>query len=165
MAYASLLSPLGTLTPFAENGALVALEWGEGGLAPTTAGHVPPPDRPTAALLAAAIRHLGDYFAGRPLPADLPLDPAGTAYQRRVWRAIAAIPFAATRSYGDLAMTLDSGPRAIATACARNPLPLFIPCHRVVAADGRLGGYSGGDGPATKRALLALEAAAAAGAG
>ena len=76
-----------------------------------------------------------------------------------MWEAIAAIPFAATRSYADLARQLSSGPRAIASACAHNPLPLFIPCHRVVASGGGLGGYSGGEGLATKRALLALEAA------
>ena len=108
-------------------------------------------------VLAEAFAHLERYFDGQPLPDDLPLRPAGTPYQQGVWRAIAAIPFAATRSYADLARELSSGPRAIASACARNPLPLFIPCHRVVGSSGGLGGYSGGDGLATKKALLALE--------
>ena len=148
-AHATRLTPFGAITLFAEDDALVAIEWGE---APTDGRPLPP-------VLADAFAHLDRYFDGRPLPDDLPLRPVGTPYQRRVWEAIAAIPFAATRSYADLARQLSSGPRAIASACAHNPLPLFIPCHRVVASGGGLGGYSGGEGLATKRALLALEAA------
>ena len=155
MAHATLMTPLGAITLFAEDDALVALEWGEA-LAD---------GRPPSPLLEAALAHLHRYFDGLPLPDDLPLRPAGTAYQRRAWHAIAAIPFAATRSYAELARELSSGPRAIASACAHNPLPLLIPCHRVVASGGGLGGYSGGEGLATKKALLALEAAALAHAG
>ncbi len=155
VAHATRLTPFGAITVFAEDDALVALEWGEARAE----------GRPLTQLLAAALAHLDRYFDGQPLPEDLPLRPAGTPYQRRAWQAIAAIPFAATRSYADLARELSSGPRAIASACARNPLPLFIPCHRVVASGGGLGGYSGGEGLATKRALLALEAAALARAG
>ena len=91
---------------------------------------------------------------------DLPLAPAGTAYQRRVWAALRAIPPGETRSYGEIAARrrrLARGRSAMANAA--NPIPILIPCHRVVAAGG-LGGYSGGDGPATKRALLDLEARA-----
>lgn len=146
-AHASRLTPFGAITLFAEDDALIALEWGE----------APADERQPLPVLAEAFAHLERYFDGQPLPDDLPLRPAGTAYQQGVWRAIAAIPFAATRSYADLARELSSGPRAIASACARNPLPLFIPCHRVVGSSGGLGGYSGGDGLATKKALLALE--------
>ncbi|MFO1128915.1 MAG: methylated-DNA--[protein]-cysteine S-methyltransferase [Rhodospirillales bacterium] len=144
---ASLATPLGAVTLFARPDTLIALSWGE---APAAAAPLPP-------VLEQALDHLDRYFAGVPLPDALPLEPAGTPYQQRVWRAIAAIPFAAVRSYADLARELSSGPRAIASACARNPLPLFIPCHRVVGSGGTLGGYSGGAGLATKRALLALE--------
>jgi methylated-DNA-[protein]-cysteine S-methyltransferase len=153
--HASRLTPFGAITLFAADDALVALEWGE---APADGG-------PPSPVLAEAFAHLDRYFDGRPLPDDLPLRPRGTPYQRRVWEAIVAIPFAATRSYADLARQLSSGPRAIASACAHNPLPLFIPCHRVVGSGGGLGGYSGGEGLATKRALLALEGAVLARAG
>lgn len=154
--HASRITPFGAITLFAADEALIALEWGEA---------APTPDGPAFPLLDRAFTHLDRYFDGEPLPDDLPLRPQGTFYQQRVWRAIAAIPFAATRSYAELARQLSSGPRAIASACAHNPLPLFIPCHRVVGSGGRLGGYSGGEGLPTKRALLALEAAVLARAG
>ena len=98
-----------------------------------------------------------DYLAGRLRAFDLPLAPAGSVYQRRLWRALQEIPFGETRSYGMIAHQLDSGPRAVGQACGRNPLPLLVPCHRVLAAGGKLGGYSGGNGLATKRHLLQLE--------
>ncbi|XXF09292.1 bifunctional DNA-binding transcriptional regulator/O6-methylguanine-DNA methyltransferase Ada [Pseudomonas sp. D1-3] len=88
--------------------------------------------------------------------AGLPLDLRGTAFQQRVWQALRAIPVGQTRTYGQLATTLDSHPRAIARACASNPLGLLVPCHRVTAADGSLGGYRWG--VARKAALLAAEA-------
>ncbi|MFD1513295.1 methylated-DNA--[protein]-cysteine S-methyltransferase [Halomarina rubra] len=72
----------------------------------------------------------------------------------RVMRAMSAIPFGETRTYGDLAADLDTAPVAVGGACGRNPLPLVVPCHRVVAADGSLGGYSASGGLATKRRLL-----------
>ena len=69
------------------------------------------------------------------------------------------IPFGATRSYGDLARTIGSSARAVGTACGRNPIPIIIPCHRVLAAGGAIGGYSGAGGTATKHRLLVLEGA------
>jgi methylated-DNA-[protein]-cysteine S-methyltransferase len=98
------------------------------------------------------------YFAGELAVFDLPLAPAGTAFQRRVWRAMGAIPYGETWSYGALARQVGSAPRAVGQACARNPIAIVIPCHRVVGADRRLTGYSGGGGVATKARLLALEA-------
>lgn len=112
-----------------------------------------------SALLREAARQLDAYFSGKLREFDLPLAPAGTAFHKRVWRAIAGIPHGETRSYGDLAWTVDSAPRAIGGACARNPIPIIIPCHRVLAANGALGGYSGANGLATKRFLLGLEGA------
>ena len=107
-------------------------------------------------VLAAARRWLDAYFAGeRPGVADLPLAPRGTAFQRRVWGALLAIPYGETRTYGELAAELGSSPRAIGTAVGRNPISVIIPCHRVVGAGGSLTGYAGGLD--RKQALLELE--------
>ena len=92
--------------------------------------------------------------------AHLPLDLRGTAFQQQVWQALQTIPRGQTRRYGDLAAQLATHPRAIARACASNPLGLLVPCHRVVAADGGLSGYRWG--VARKAALLAAEAQSAA---
>lgn len=110
-------------------------------------------DTPLLLMAAAQIR---DYFDGRRREFDLPLLPAQTPFQARVRKAMLAIPYGQTRSYGELAHSAGGAPRAIGRACGANPLPLVVPCHRVVAANG-LGGYSGGQGLATKRLLLALE--------
>lgn len=107
-------------------------------------------------LLRNARVQLDEYFAGRRHAFDLPLAGATTPYQERVRRAMLAIPYGQTRSYGELAHRAGGGPRAIGQACGANPLPILVPCHRVVAAHG-LGGYSGGAGLATKRMLLELE--------
>ncbi len=99
---------------------------------------------------------LDAYFAGQaPESAALPLAPRGTAFQRRVWRELRAIPYGRTTSYGKLAETLGSSPRAVGRAVGRNPLSILIPCHRVLAADGSLTGYAGG--LENKRKLLQLE--------
>ena len=106
-----------------------------------------------------AVAELQHYFTDPGWQFQLPLAPAGTDFQQRVWSALREIPSGATRTYGALAARLGSGARAVGGACRRNPLPIVIPCHRVVAAQG-LGGYSGEtDGPviAVKRALLAHE--------
>lgn len=101
--------------------------------------HVPLLD----AVRDAILRYLED---GVPIP-DFPLDlRKGTEFQRNVWEALRRIPFGETRSYGDLATSLGrpGSARAVGRACGRNPLPLLVPCHRVVAAGGKLGGFSGG---------------------
>lgn len=109
-----------------------------------------------APALTAASRWLDAYFAGeRPGVTDVSLAPRGTAFQRRVWSALLAIPYGETRTYGELAAELRSSPRAIGTAVGRNPISVIIPCHRVVGADGSLTGYAGGLD--RKRALLELE--------
>ena len=144
MPQRSCLTPLGEVTISEEDGAIVALDWGRGR------------DQDRTRLLDRAIAQLQDYFDGKRAAFDLPLSPHGTDFQRRVWDALRAIPVGETRSYGDLAKALNSAARAIGQANGANPIPLIIPCHRVVAA-GHLGGYSGGEGLATKRWLLALE--------
>jgi methylated-DNA-[protein]-cysteine S-methyltransferase len=146
MPHLGFMTPVGTLTVFEDDGAIVAVEWGR-----TGGGEAETP------LLAEARRQLGAYFARARTAFSLPLRPAGTAFQGRVWALLAAIPYGETRTYGDLAAAMDSGPRAVGAACGRNPIPIIIPCHRVLGADGALAGYSGGAGVATKRALLALE--------
>jgi len=143
----AIQSPLGRLTIFEENGAITALIWGG-----KSAG------KPTK-LLEDAKRQLASYFAGKRKSFDLPLKPEGSPDEQRVWVAMAKIPYGETRSYGDLARTLDLNPRLIGQACGRNPLPILLPCHRVVSADGALGGYSGEGGVETKRKLLMLEGA------
>jgi len=113
---------------------------------------------PDHALLQRAEAAIQDYLHHcQPLP-ELPLDlSAGTAFQRQVWEALRRIPFGETRSYVEVARAVDRprASRAVGQACGRNPLPLFIPCHRVISATGTLGGFSGGI--QIKKALLALE--------
>ena len=144
----SLESPLGRLSLFEENGAIAALDFG--GKRST--------GEPTR-LLHAAKRQLDAYFAGKLTAFDLELAPSGSPFELRVWQLMQDIPYGETRSYGELAAALAAAPRAIGQACGRNPLPILIPCHRVLAANGALGGYSGGKGVDTKRRLLILEGA------
>ena len=119
---------------------------------------VKPSDRQSASpLLREAARQLDAYFAGMLRAFDLPLAAEGSAFDARVWNAIASIAYGETRSYGDLAWHLESAPRAIGGACGRNPIAVVVPCHRVLAANGALGGYSSANGLATKRFLLGLE--------
>lgn len=115
---------------------------------------------PANALAAEAARQLRAYLADAACTFSLPLAPGGTAFQRRVRERIAAIPNGQTRTYGDLARALDSAPRAVGQACGANPFPLVVPCHRVVAAGGGLGGFArqgGGFLLDVKRWLLAHE--------
>lgn len=138
-------SPIGPLAVFEHDGAIVALDWGW------------PPDSEDSPLLIRARDQLEAYFAGTLTAFDLPLAPFGTVFQRKVWAAIAAIPHGEVRTYGDVARDLGSAPRAVGGACGRNPIPIIIPCHRVLASNGALGGYSGMDGIETKEFLLNLE--------
>lgn len=144
MPQLSLHTQLGDLTVSEEDGAIVALDWGWGR------------DQTETPLLLRARDQLHDYFDGASLQFDLPLAPSGTPYRRRVWAALRAIPPGVTRSYADIARIAGGSPRSVGGANAANPIPILIPCHRVIASDG-IGGYSGGDGVPTKRALLALE--------
>jgi methylated-DNA-[protein]-cysteine S-methyltransferase len=102
---------------------------------------------PANALAAEAVRQLRGYLADADFDLFLPLRPAGTRFQRRVWDEIARIPSHRTKSYGELAKAIKSAPRAVGQACGANPYPVVVPCHRVIAADGGLGGFArqGGD--------------------
>lgn len=103
---------------------------------------------------------VADYVDGEVAVVDVPLDVSGSAFQRRVWRALRGIPRGETRAYSDVARAVGSpnGARAVARACATNPVAVVTPCHRVVEQSGKLGGYAGG--VARKRALLRVEGAA-----
>lgn len=110
-------------------------------------------------VLAATRRQLAEYFAGRRREFDLPLAPHGTAFQMQCWRALALIPYGQTWSYGQMARHLGqpTATRAVGAANGRNPLPIVLPCHRVIGSDGSLTGFGGG--LPVKKHLLMLEGA------
>lgn len=142
----SLTTPLGPVTIEAQDGAITALHW--------RAGDVD--DDP---LLVEAERQLTAYFAGRCEVFDLPFAPQGSDLTRRTCAVMQAIPFGATRTYGDLARELKAPAQAIGQACGANPIPVLIPCHRILGARG-LGGFSAKGGVETKVWLLRHEGAA-----
>ena len=145
MPYFAFPTPLGPMTAFEEDGRLVALEWGS-----------PPPGAESTALLTVVKEQLDAYFDKKLRQFDLPFAAEGSIFQKRVWAAMSDIPYGQTLTYADIAEKIGSAPRAIGGACGRNPLPIVVPCHRVLSRNG-IGGYSGADGIPTKRFLLALE--------
>ena len=147
MPQLSLHTSIGDLSIAEEDGAIVSVDWGFGR------------DQTVTPLLSRARDQLFAYLDGHLTRFDLPLNPAGTPYRRRIWFALLDIPYGATRSYADIARQAGGSPRSVGQANGSNPIPIIIPCHRVLATTG-IGGYSGGDGLPTKRALLALEARA-----
>lgn len=149
IAQLSFHTPVGEVTLTEEDGALISLDWGRG----------PPDFQKSTPGLTEARRQMDAYFDGSTAPFDLPFRPAGTPYHQQVWLALSAIPHGRTVTYGELAAQTGSAARAIGVACGANPLPILIPCHRVLAANGRMGGYSGSGGTTTKLALLRLEGA------
>lgn len=142
---AGMDSPLGPISVTESAGVITALHWQS----------APPPHTP---LLAEAIAQLTAYFDRRLTRFDLPLD-FGTGFAEQVRRAMAAIPYGLTRTYGDLAQQIGAPAQAIGQACGANPIPVLIPCHRILAATG-LGGFSAKGGVETKVYLLKLEGAA-----
>lgn len=110
------------------------------------------------ALCKEAKRQIEAFLHGELETFDLPLEPGGTGFQRQVWDLMLTIPFGKTRTYGEVARSLDrpGASQAVGNACGANPIPLIIPCHRILASGGRLGGFTGGLD--LKRWLLSLEA-------
>ncbi|PHQ66719.1 MAG: cysteine methyltransferase [Sneathiella sp.] len=149
MPQLSLHSPVGDLTVTEENAVIISLDW----------GWVPTEWQATTPLLEKAAEQLNQYFDGDIGDFDLPLDPPGTAFQKKVWEQMLKIPAGQTKTYGDIAKALNSAAQPVGTACGANPIPIIIPCHRVLAAGGKMGGYSGLGGLETKSALLRLEKA------
>ena len=142
LACATLPTPLGVLTLVARADALVGVRLpGQRSAPPPEASHAP--EHPVLALAAA---ELTAYFSGALHEFETPLHVEGTPFQRSVWRALAEIPYGHRTTYAALAAALGRprAVRAVGAANARNPLPLFLPCHRVVGRDGALVGYSGG---------------------
>lgn len=150
IASTSVCTAMGTVLVRAEDDEIVALVWGR---APRTDSE-PASDDKVGGTLLRARNWLGDYFNGRFRRVDFPIRAEGTQFQRRIWEAIADIPLGQTLTYGEIARAVKSAPRAVGGACGANPVAIAIPCHRVLAADGGLGGYSGGAGLSTKRQLL-----------
>jgi methylated-DNA-[protein]-cysteine S-methyltransferase len=159
----ALASPVGPLTLYASGRGLRALRLPEERhpLPHEAAATVDDPD--AEAILATAARELTEYFAGARRDFTVPLDPEGTPFQRAVWTMLSTIPYAATWSYGQLARAIErpAASRAVGAANGRNPLPIIVPCHRVIGSDGAATGYGGG--LPTKRWLLDHEAAVVAG--
>lgn len=151
-------TPLGPIRLAANDDALVALDWidpADAAEAARTAGASPDATR----VLDETEAQLRQYFAGTRDRFDLPLDPAGTEFRRAVWTAMLDIPYGETETYGDMARRVGSVARAVGGACGANPIPIVIPCHRVVGGGHSIGGFSARGGVDTKRFLLHLERA------
>lgn len=147
MPVTALDTPLGRIGIVERDGAITRLAWG-----PENSGEETP-------LLAEARRQLAAYFAGERTRFDLPLRVGGSDFQRAACDAMLAIPFGETRTYGELAHVLGASAQAVGRACGANPIPILIPCHRVLGA-GSLGGFSAPGGVETKVRLLRHEGAA-----
>jgi len=154
-------SSVGPLTLTAEEGVLVAIDFGtpadcaDAAYADPADGAAPAP--PADPVLAEATRQLSAYFAGELRQFDLRLRPSGTPFQLTVWQALRRIPYGETVTYGELARGIGrpTAARAVGSANHHNPLPIIVPCHRVIGADGTRTGYASGLG--VKSALLAVE--------
>lgn len=151
-------SPVGELTLVATDTALRRISWTEETGAHREKGIGEIVDRDDHPILVEAARQLAQYFDGSRKTFDLPLDPEGTEFQLAAWQALRDIPFGETRSYGQQASAIGkpSAVRAIGAANGRNPIPIVVPCHRVLGADGSLTGFAGG--VETKAWLLNHEA-------
>jgi len=143
--HVTMESPLGPLTISASESAIVGLQIGHRYA-----------DQHHSEVLAGAITQLEEYFAGTRKVFELPVDLSGTPFQEAIWNTLSTISFGHTLSYQALGIAAGQGiaPRAVGGAVGRNPIPIIIPCHRVLASNNRITGYSGGDGIPTKEKLL-----------
>ena len=146
---ARIATPVGMVTIYGDDLAIAAIEIGEAGRNPAIG---------TTAPVRAAVEQLRRWFSGEAMTFDLRLAPAATLRGQALRDAMIDIGYGETLSYGALAKLAGSSARAIGQACARNPFPIVVPCHRVLNANGSLGAYSAGDGPHTKAWLLEFEA-------
>ncbi len=149
-----LSSPIGKLTLIADHQSLREIRFGHDDCA--TVPHSNP-------VLDQASQQLQEYFAGRRQHFDLPLQPRGTAFQQQVWKQLLTVDFGELASYQDIATAIGNpkAVRAVGAANGRNPIPIVIPCHRIIGSNGKLTGYAGGLG--IKEKLLRLENAGAKG--
>lgn len=141
----SYKSPIGNLVVAENNNAIISLEWSDEMFFDNTD------------LLLETVKQLEEYFDGKRKEIDVEIEADGTDFQCKVWEEILKIPYGETITYQDIAINLKSHPRAVGIACGKNPLPIIIPCHRVVGKNNKLTGYSGGKGLKTKEFLLILE--------
>jgi methylated-DNA-[protein]-cysteine S-methyltransferase len=157
LTYTTTRSPIGELTLQNDDGVLVGVWMGD-----VPASRAQRLGTRSSDGFDQAIAELDAYFRGERTTFEVPFEPRGTAFDRGVWQLLLEIPFGETRSYGDLARDLGdvSLARAVGVANARNPIPIVVPCHRVIGSDGSLTGYGGG--LERKRFLLDLEEGAAA---
>ena len=145
-------SPVGTLSIVATPDALVSVWFGE-----VLAKGFEQAEENRNEIIRLTIKQLEEYFAGKRTSFDIPVAPIGTEFQKQVWKSLNEIPFGKTATYGDQALKLGkpSASRAVGAANGKNPIPIIIPCHRVIGADGSLTGFSGGLD--IKKKLLRLE--------
>jgi methylated-DNA-[protein]-cysteine S-methyltransferase len=157
LVYTTMKTPVGELTLVANDRGLTAVLWEDDAALRAELGSAT--EDSSHPLLLQARQQLEEYFAGRRHSFTVKLDPSGTQFQNKVWNALRTIPFGETRSYGQIADQIGSrkAVRAVGAANGRNPLPIIVPCHRVIGADGTLTGFGGG--LAIKARLLALEGA------
>ena len=155
IVHTTIDSPVGPLSIAASGDALHAIEFRKSSHPANRDGWVDGDN----AILRKARRQLDEYFAGKRHAFDLPLAPQGTDFQRKVWTTLASIPYGKTISYAQLASRVGkpTAMRAVGAANGRNPLPIVLPCHRVIGADGSLTGFGGG--LPTKQFLLKMEGA------
>ena len=144
-------SPLGRIEVTSDGDSILSLAIERAGELP----HDGLPERSTP-VLERAVQQLGEYFAGDRTDFDVPVSLGGTQFQRAVWAELAAVPFGAVASYGAIGSATGraTAGRAVGGAVGANPIPIIVPCHRVLASDGRITGYSGGNGVPTKVWLL-----------
>ncbi len=132
-----LSSPLGTIRVQSDGAAINAVEFTQ---------QSGTDDASKCSVLRAAVAQLQAYFAGQLTTFDLPLNPTGTSFQRKVWQALEQVDFGKTASYADIAKTIENpkGVRAVGMANSKNPIAIVVPCHRIIGANGTLTGYAGG---------------------
>ena len=150
LTYRIVSTPLGDITAVADaHGLTQVILAGDDGSVLSEATEGGP-------IVDAATQQLAEYFAGERMAFDVPLAPQGTEFQQTVWTALGDVPFGTTATYGEIARAIGqlTATRAVGAANGRNPIPIIIPCHRVIGASGELTGYSGGGGIETKRRLL-----------
>lgn len=150
-------SPVGRLTLVASDTGLIAVLWENDDARRVGFSDLVQDDNQE--ILVETERQLNEYFAGKRDAFSIPLDMRGTAFQKDVWRALLTIPFGKTQSYGEIARQVGRplASRAVGAANGRNPIPIVVPCHRVIGSTGKLTGFGGGLG--TKAHLLSLETA------
>ena len=141
----SMSSSVGWITLFEKSNKIIALEWGQVKI------------QTESPLLKAAKNEIIEYFNNKRKKFSIPLNPTGTSFQKSVWAIIAKIPYGQTRTYSEIANQINSAPRPIGGACGKNPIPILIPCHRVIGTNNKLTGFSGGFGVQTKQSLIKLE--------